>query len=35
MNGKLSKILKLTGDLTKSELMMLNQAIAIANLGLD
>lgn len=27
MNNKLSKILKLAGDLTKSELMMLNQAV--------
>lgn len=27
MNNKLSKILKLTGDLTKSELIMLNQAV--------
>lgn len=27
MNSKLSKILKLAGDLTKAELMMLNQAV--------
>ena len=27
MNNKLSKVLKLAGDLTKSELMMLNQAV--------
>jgi hypothetical protein len=27
MNNKLSKILKLAGDLTKAELMMLNQAV--------
>lgn len=27
MNNKLSKILKLAGDLTKSKLMMLNQAV--------
>lgn len=27
MNNKLSKILKLAGNLTKSELMMLNQAV--------
>ena len=27
MNSKLSKILKLAGDLTKAELMMLNQAL--------
>jgi ABC-type transporter Mla MlaB component len=27
MSSKLSKILKLSGDLTKAELMMLNQAV--------